>query len=365
MTKPQGRGRKYALLLGAVGVLLAGVSWLIWMGESTAAPGLPAVPATDASQMTAAAAESPPLTEPSADQLQTAAGAELQSHDASLHPRDPSSPPSWQVWDERFHAADDMVAFMNQAREAAESGDAVAAWMMFESIIRCLGPMRAISRGEQAVQEHLKPGGMAYHDERTVRDFHRCRGVLDAFAGEHASPDDYMRFSIQHWRQTALELGSPRARMDAVVSLMMRLEDSRDTIDIAGTIKDVRSHVRQIVQSDDALALTQLGLRLSQGDVSKDWRYGMAMFLAGCEMGYDCSADNPNSMWAICRRHPENCSPDSSFRGELEASLPAKKYAQVDALAEQFKEAHRRGMYEDMARFHALDGPLMKMPGTW
>lgn len=259
-------------------------------------------------------------------------------------------------WHQLLQQADDMAVFIRHASEAAQAGDAEAAWIVFESTLTCGLVLSTLEAGDDAIGEYLAPTGITHQDEQRARDMQRCRTLQDdpVFA-DWRNPDS-QALNPRYWRERALSLGSTLAKSNAVMLLLADLSNPRSGADREATIETVRGYIKDIVRSNDARALFPLGLRLMNGDVSRDWRHGVAMSLAACDMGYDCGADSPGTPWGNCKYFPDSCPPDSTFRSSLQESLSAADFARVDALAEQFKEAHRRGMYEELAPFMALDG---------
>lgn len=264
--------------------------------------------------------------------------------------------PATHSWHDLLQNTDDMAVFIKQASAAADSGDGDAAWIVFEAALICRMALRKIAAGDEAVREYLAPTLMTHLDEQRARDLQRCRPLLEDDYFNDWRNHEVLTIHPPHWRERALSLGSPMAKLTVTQSLLSQLADPATTLDREATTHTVRGYIRDVIRSDDARARFQLGLRLMSGDASRDGRYRMAMSLAACDMGYDCSADNPANPWANCRYLPDQCPPDTSYRSGLAESLSARDYARVDALAEQFKEAHRRGLYEELEPFMALDG---------
>jgi hypothetical protein len=97
------------------------------------------------------------------------------------------------------------------------------------------------------------------------------------------------------------------------------------------------------VESGDVDALFAAGMiALSWGGPGN----GAAVVLATCELGRDCSADNPdNGLLAACVISG-NCPVGTDIRLWLQSSMDAAQYSEVDARAQVIKQAFQSGDWD-------------------
>ena len=83
----------------------------------------------------------------------------------------------------------------------------------------------------------------------------------------------------------------------------------------------------------------------------------MAIALAACDLGlgFDCTPNNPNSLNAVCKESLE-CCPHESFTEDMQRQL-GRKFGEVYAMSEEFKEALARNDESVLNRFIEIKAP--------
>jgi hypothetical protein len=99
------------------------------------------------------------------------------------------------------------------------------------------------------------------------------------------------------------------------------------------------------VQSGDSDALFEAGLLLADSRYSSDPLAGVAVALAACDLGRDCSSKNPDNSFANCRLSGA-CPADADFAYFMQQSLGPDSYAQAYARAQEIKDAVRNGDWD-------------------
>ena len=97
--------------------------------------------------------------------------------------------------------------------------------------------------------------------------------------------------------------------------------------------------------SGDPDALYLAGMLLADPRYSSDALNGIAVALAACELGRDCSADNPENSFHNCGVSGA-CPADADFVYYLQQSLGPSAYAQVYARAQQVKQSVQAGDWD-------------------
>jgi hypothetical protein len=110
----------------------------------------------------------------------------------------------------------------------------------------------------------------------------------------------------------------------------------------ADTLQAAEANLQSAVESGDLTALYRAGMLLSDPRYSNDPSNGIAVALAACNLGQDCSASNSDSAFFNCKLSGA-CPADADFAYYLQQSLGPATYAQVDAHAQQIKQAIQAG----------------------
>jgi hypothetical protein len=117
---------------------------------------------------------------------------------------------------------------------------------------------------------------------------------------------------------------------------------------IGWTVTGLLEALRAAVSSQDPEAIFRVGQYLYLSQFSSDRLQGVALSLAACEMGYDCSVNNPENPFANCK-YAGLCLPDSDYFYVTQQSLGAARYAEVYARAQSIRDLFEAGNTEAVA----------------
>jgi hypothetical protein len=124
----------------------------------------------------------------------------------------------------------------------------------------------------------------------------------------------------------------------------------------AEKLRAIDTNVRAAVESGDADALFGAGELLADGRYSSNPLNALAVSLAACDLGHDCSADNPENAFANCK-FSGACPPDANFAYFLQQSLGAENYAKVYARAQEVKQLIEAGDWDAVLANLKVDKP--------
>jgi hypothetical protein len=206
---------------------------------------------------------------------------------------------------------------VKEAPPAAQAGDGRAAFHLADVLAVCaltIHNYKGVADPEAKLQQELQ--GMAKadqwvrdNDERITR---RCLGLArEEIPGLQ---------SAKYWRKAALKDGDPLAQVDAARDALVSIQSNTSDEDKAAALKVARDNLRQVVESGDLEALWRTGHLLATPSYSTDSLQGMALALATCNLGRDCSAANPANASYMCK-YSGACPPDADYAYFLQQSL--------------------------------------------
>lgn len=254
-------------------------------------------------------------------------------------------------WTARFRASDDHLKFVKDALPAAVSGDGRAAWYVKSALSSCALVMSTYhgSADPQAkLQQQLEnmPNAPQWARDVIEKQTRRCLGLAqqDPFAG---LPYRQGGYPSSYWYEQAVADGDPLA-------LEQRAADAIATISVTQSLSDTekakqleagQTNMRAAVQSGDPDALYYAGSLLSDARYSSNPLNGIAVALAACDLGHDCSASNPENAFSNCKLSGA-CPADADYAYFLQQSLGADKYAWVYSRAQEIVQAGRAGDWD-------------------
>jgi len=255
------------------------------------------------------------------------------------------SPSDWTI---KFRASKDYLSFVKEALPAAEAGDARANWYIGEVLSACALVMKTyhgVADPDAQLNQELAsmPNAPQWTRDLLEQKTRRCLGLAndDPLA---ALPQRNGGYRSAYWQQQALDLGDPlaqvRAASDAIAKVLVTPRMS--AAEKSDQLKSADTQLRAAVESGDPDALYYAGTLMSDGRYFDDPLNGIALALASCDLGRDCSAANPENSFANCKVSGA-CPANADYAYFLQQSLGADKYAQVYARAQQIEQAARSG----------------------
>lgn len=241
-------------------------------------------------------------------------------------------------WYSLYLSTPDRFTFVSQAARAALAGDGRAAMYVGDAIYDCAFMIQQVKRGVDITAEHQRELERLPQDPSLAgvvsglekEHFERCRrlATMDAFAGLPQREGGYEQ--PRYWWDLAVQAGDPGAM-------------ARNAIEqfASGKMPDAQAQevVNRAVLSRDPMALFWMGFALSNGQYSTNTDHGMALTLVACEMGYDCSWNNPAIVGASACKYNYNdpCNGYTDWTSFTAATLGPEKYATVYAQAQELK----------------------------
>jgi hypothetical protein len=256
-----------------------------------------------------------------------------------------TSPSNWTA---KFQAADDYLKFVKDAVPAAQSGDGRASWYIGEALRSCALVMRTY-RGSEDPETQLNqelasmPKAPQWARDLLAKKTHRCLGLArqDPFEG---LPNREGGYPSSYWYSQALADGEPLAQEQAAADAIATVSVTRGMSEPekASTLQAAQANLQAAVESGDPTALYRVGILLSDPRFSTNPLNGTAVALAACNLDQDCSANNPDNPFFNCKLSGA-CPADADFAYYLQQNLGPATYAQVDAHAQQIKQAIQAG----------------------
>jgi hypothetical protein len=265
------------------------------------------------------------------------------------------------AWTSKFRASDDYLQFVIDALPAARSGDGRAALYIGEALKSCALVMKTY-RGSTDPDAQLNqelanmPKAPQWTRDLLAQKTRRCLGLAheDPFKGLPPRDGGYM--SSSYWRDQAVAAGDPVAQeqtaQDEVVAIASTpsLTEGEKT----ETLKTAQGNVQTAIESRDPDALYDAGILLSDQRYSSNPSNGIALALASCELGRDCSADNPENSFFNCKLSGA-CPANADFAYLMQQSLGPDAYAQIYAHAQEIKQMIEAGEWDALLPTLKLD----------
>ena len=255
-------------------------------------------------------------------------------------------------WTAKFHGSDDYLTFVKGAIPAAKDGDGRAAWYIGRALQSCLITMREY-HGSADPEAQLQQELTRMHSEQWARDqreqkIRRCLGLA-----REGAPDGE---SSAYWYAQALADGDPLAQEDTAAQALADISVDQQMSDAtkAAKLKIAQDNLKAVIESGDVEALYRAGNLLANPRTTDDTTLGFALALAACNLGRDCSADNPDNLFYGCK-YSGTCPPNADYAYFLQQSLGQDGYAQLYARAQQIEQSIHAGDWQSVLADLRLD----------
>ena len=246
-----------------------------------------------------------------------------------------------EAWGSQFIRATDYLQFIKNAEGAARRGDGRAAYYISKALLVCspyVVQYRSAADPQAAFQasQMSHPNQPQWAQQVMAQNFSRCEGLIqhDPFA---SLPPHSGGYTLQYWFNQAVADGDRVAEMDQASSVLGELYDSPSSATTETVKSQLQSAVTGAVESGDAHAMFLAGMMLSNAKYSPQPLEGVAIALAACDLGYDCSASNPENPFSMCARSGA-CPADGDFAYYMQQSLGAEQYAQAYSEAQSLED---------------------------
>lgn len=237
-------------------------------------------------------------------------------------------------WYDRLKSAPDRYAFVLQAAKVAHDGDGRAALYVGNAVMDCLVYITLAARGVDIGADHQREleqipqnGNPDWIAELKSRQYERCKrlATADAFVGLPPRKGGYA--DPRYWWNLAKDLKDPGAMGRDTIE---KLANASFGVGPPISAEDGQAAIDQAVLSGDPMAMFSIGFGLSDGHLSNNTDRGMAIALAACDLGYDCSWDNP-AMQAEACKYNDSCSGATDYPSRLRTTLSPERFAKVYA----------------------------------
>lgn len=259
-------------------------------------------------------------------------------------------------WKALFDASHDYFAFVRRAAGPAHRGDGSAALYIAKALFRCelevwtYKTRKSENSGQRARDESWKSRYPLLAERMRTqyrRHYALCKGFFrhDAFAALPPRKGGY--FSALYWLNQAYRDHNPVAEIEHV-AVELPAPINPPTVLDGQEYAEIRETLRHAVATGNPEAVFRAGMLLARGTRAEVIR-GLAVALAGCELGYDCSSTNA-SLFHGCAR-TGICPPGEDFSDIVRKSVGDAGYAQAFAMARQLVFAISRGDAATVAQF--------------
>jgi hypothetical protein len=248
------------------------------------------------------------------------------------------------AWTAKFRSSDNYLKFVIEALPAAQNGDGRAAWYIGEALTSCALVMKTyLGSADPEAQLNQELANMTkapqWARDLQAQTTRRCMGLARADPFENLPQRDN-GYTSSYWHDLALTDGDPLAQEQAAKDALAAISVARDMSDEARTdkINLGERDLRAAVESGDPDALYAAGMLLANPRYSSNSLNGIAVALASCDLGHDCSADNPDNAFYNCKLSG-SCPANADYAYFVQQSLGPEQYAQVYAHAQEIKQS--------------------------
>ena len=260
-------------------------------------------------------------------------------------------------WDRSFRESHDYFNFVLTAAAKALAGDGRAALYVSRALTTCKLETTLYGNAtnpEVAFEADLatKPSAPRWVLDRARNEFKACNGFFNGhvFASLPQQSGDYE--SIAYWRDLAYRDGDPIAEAIHAGLGMARIAPGAGD-SYAEARSAAQLDLNSAVISQDPGAIFTVGRVLLDAHTNGPLD-GVAVTIAACDMGYDCSANN-EAIFGQCAAS-DTCTAGVTWADIITQGIGAAAYAKAYARAQQFEDAATRGDNSALLEFVQLGG---------
>lgn len=264
-------------------------------------------------------------------------------------------------WQRAFEKPGGIVDAFRDAVQAAESGDVHAIRELHTFVVLCAPLFQYVREGGsrehhlrfQAESGYLPPGGL----EQRALEYDRCAPVADEPEFSAWSLTDG-RLGGDYWRRRGEQFNDPLFLSFSVAERISRL--NRAQTDQRAKLKtQIVADVAQVLRSGDAVAWVDFGTRAMSEEISSDPGIGLALVLAGCDRGADCTNANAHNMVLNCRINPW-CGAAATLEEMYNQRFPADVNARARTHLLELQALIQQGDWARIESFVRLDGTAFR-----
>jgi hypothetical protein len=266
-------------------------------------------------------------------------------------------------WASTFHSSANFDDFIRGALDAAVKGDGRAALYISEALSECALVMKQYKNvadsdaklNQQLAEMTKAPQWVRDQVEAKTR---RCLKLAndDPFA---QLPPREGGYTSAYWTSQAVIDGDAVAQEGIAQRTLLDVTPSMNADQKNAKIDTAQVGVRAAVESGDPDALFLLGNLFSDGRFTRDPLNGVALSLAACDLGRDCSAKNAENPFSACAASGA-CLADSDYAFFAQQSLGAQGFSIAYARAQTIKQLLQTGNTNGVLEYLQLDGELLQ-----
>jgi hypothetical protein len=249
-------------------------------------------------------------------------------------------------WQTRMIEDTEPLEFVRAALPAAKAGDGRAAYEIARMLRGCAYEMSSADPEAQLQQDLAKWSAKApqWAGEDMERGARSCIEFAKGFAKENPFGD--LPATPEYWMAQAYTAGDALAQVEKAAQVVADIAADPQMPEArrAEEVKVVLDNLRAAVESRDPEALYRTGMLFTDLLV-RDTVPGYAVALAACDLGYDCSTANPESLEHECAQNG-SCPPGEDFPTLLQQGMTPEQYAALYARSQEVVLAVRAGDYD-------------------
>lgn len=249
-------------------------------------------------------------------------------------------------WSATYYQREDAFSFIRQAAERALTGDGEAAYFIAQAIGRCYGrekdawnapdpEVAFAAKWAKYPSEHFA----IENDRNAMED---CLRYVreDAFA---SLPDDGSLYrDPAFWQDLAYRANNPKALVRHTLLALAGLPDAPSERG-SSVVQAAEADIQKVLASGDLAAMFGLGQVFGSLANRSAGFQGLEIQLAACELGFNCTMDNPALREYLGCFGSGTCSEITEFQDIVRQGLPPDVYAATYSRAQELAEAVRRG----------------------
>jgi hypothetical protein len=265
-------------------------------------------------------------------------------------------------WDSEFYKSKNLFPLVKKAASAGlYNHDGRAAFLVGQAIQSCALVYKSYQRNPDvettfdADYAQMAPKAEEWARVRAREQFDRCLPMAkeDPFSDLPQRSEGYRNAAF--WQQMALSNNDPVAESHQAI-LDLAEANYKDSTGRDATLAKAQQLISDAAQSGDPRALFMTGQVLANARNSSDPVRGVAISLAACDLGYDCSAKNPDNVFSVCVDSGA-CPADADYAYYMQQSLGPAAFGKAYQQAQTIVDLIARNDWDAVAAFTKLDGP--------
>lgn len=265
-------------------------------------------------------------------------------------------------WRSKYAKSENYYEFVPEAVRSALNGDGRASYYLSKVMFSCAGVIKLNHSNVDPAEkfnEDRQQNAPYMPEAEATKQLNKIRlcahlGKDDVFAGTQLQGQEEA-YRFKYWRDKALTQRDPIAEAEQANSELLTVLASPSTDDAKNAVLErSQGYINHAVASNEAEALFKVGILLSNGNYSSNPLRGVALSIAACELGYDCSTDNMANVWSACK-YTGACPAGENYESLMQKSLGEERYAQAYAQAQDVRGLLARQDWSELRKYYQLE----------